>query len=57
MKISRSEIDEIMKLHDIDKTGKISFDEFKVIFSDMLEEKSKVTTEEFPPKPDIEDEI
>ena len=57
MKISRSEIEEIMRLHDIDKTGKISFDEFKVIFSVTLEEQSKVTTEEFSEKPDIQAEV
>ena len=36
-KISQAEIEEMMRIHDIDHNGKISFNEFKAIFRDFDE--------------------
>jgi len=35
MTITTAQIDEIMEKHDTEKTGSISFNEFKVIFEEM----------------------
>jgi Ca2+-binding EF-hand superfamily protein len=46
-KISQTELDETLSIHDSRKFGKISFDDFKKMFIEEIEENSSYSSDEF----------